>query len=124
MNSEIVTDPSKKSGQRLVGDVAYEEASKVASYITPVPGGVGPMTVAMLMRNTVLSAQKAVKHILDNKWNLRCLPLRPQTPVPRSTNNFVKQSLTCMKIELDNEHVTEDFATLATLTGEFVNTST
>lgn len=86
------------------------------------------MTVAMLMRNTVLSAQKAVKHILDSKWNLRCLPLRPQTPVPRSANNFVKQSLTCIKMALDNEHVIKDFApmmaNLITLTEEYVNTST
>jgi len=46
-------DPSKKSGFRIVGDVDFEEASKVAGKITPVPGGVGPMTVAMLMRNTL-----------------------------------------------------------------------
>jgi len=57
----LFVDESKKSGTRLVGDVNYEEACKVAGYITPVPGGVGPMTVAMLMKNTVLSAQRAVK---------------------------------------------------------------
>ena len=39
----------------------YQEVSKVASYLTPVPGGVGPMTVAMVMKNTVLSAQRALK---------------------------------------------------------------
>ncbi|KAF2899774.1 hypothetical protein ILUMI_06411 [Ignelater luminosus] len=77
-----IPDPTKKSGQRLVGDVAYHEASQVASYITPVPGGVGPMTVAMLMRNTVLSAQKAAQRLLDTKWNLRPLRLRLQDPVP------------------------------------------
>ena len=49
-------DSSKKSGFRLVGDVAYSEVSEVATAITPVPGGVGPMTVAMLMFNTVHSA--------------------------------------------------------------------
>ena len=49
-------DPSKKSGSRLVGDVAYSEVSEVTAAITPVPGGVGPMTVAMLMHNTVHSA--------------------------------------------------------------------
>jgi methylenetetrahydrofolate dehydrogenase (NADP+)/methenyltetrahydrofolate cyclohydrolase len=48
-----VADPSKKSGYRLVGDVDFAEVSPLASKITPVPGGVGPMTVAMLMRNTV-----------------------------------------------------------------------
>ncbi|MBE2216362.1 MAG: bifunctional 5,10-methylenetetrahydrofolate dehydrogenase/5,10-methenyltetrahydrofolate cyclohydrolase, partial [Opitutaceae bacterium] len=47
-----VADPSKKTGYRLVGDVNFPEVSQVAGMITPVPGGVGPMTVAMLMRNT------------------------------------------------------------------------
>ncbi|GAB6026042.1 C-1-tetrahydrofolate synthase, cytoplasmic [Chamberlinius hualienensis] len=53
-----IPDASKKSGHRLVGDVCYEEARKKASFITPVPGGVGPMTVAMLMQNTVLAASR------------------------------------------------------------------
>jgi methylenetetrahydrofolate dehydrogenase (NADP+)/methenyltetrahydrofolate cyclohydrolase len=48
-----VTDPSKKKGYRLTGDVCFEEVSAIASKITPVPGGVGPMTVAMLMKNTL-----------------------------------------------------------------------
>ena len=48
-----IPDSSKKSGYRLVGDVAFDEVSKLAGHITPVPGGVGPMTVAMLMYNTV-----------------------------------------------------------------------
>ncbi|KAF8759700.1 FTHFS protein [Rhizoctonia solani] len=52
-----VPDSSKKSGQRLVGDVHFESASKVAGHITPVPGGVGPMTVAILMVNTLRSAE-------------------------------------------------------------------
>ncbi|MDO9026746.1 MAG: bifunctional 5,10-methylenetetrahydrofolate dehydrogenase/5,10-methenyltetrahydrofolate cyclohydrolase [bacterium] len=51
-----VSDLSKKSGVRLTGDVDFESASKVASYITPVPGGVGPMTRAMLLKNTVKAA--------------------------------------------------------------------
>ncbi|EUC62332.1 C-1-tetrahydrofolate synthase [Rhizoctonia solani AG-3 Rhs1AP] len=50
-------DESKKSGQRLVGDVHFESAAKVAGYITPVPGGVGPTTVALLMVNTLRSAE-------------------------------------------------------------------
>ena len=50
-------DVEGKSKQKLVGDVAFEEASQRASLITPVPGGVGPMTIAMLLRNTLLSAQ-------------------------------------------------------------------
>ena len=52
-----ISAPEKGEGKsRLVGDVAYEEAAKVAGAITPVPGGVGPMTIAMLMANTVASA--------------------------------------------------------------------
>jgi 5,10-methylene-tetrahydrofolate dehydrogenase/methenyl tetrahydrofolate cyclohydrolase len=50
-------DPTKKSGHRLVGDVCFEEAKEVAGFITPVPGGVGPMTIAMLMRNTLRAAE-------------------------------------------------------------------
>ncbi len=56
-----VDDPTAKRGYRLVGDVHYESASKVAGAITPVPGGVGPMTIAMLLRNTVDSAARAYK---------------------------------------------------------------
>lgn len=48
-----VEDPAAKKGYRLVGDVDFDAVSKKASYITPVPGGVGPMTVAMLMSNTL-----------------------------------------------------------------------
>jgi methylenetetrahydrofolate dehydrogenase (NADP+)/methenyltetrahydrofolate cyclohydrolase len=48
-----VPDPSRKTGYRLVGDVDFARVSQLASKMTPVPGGVGPMTVAMLMRNTV-----------------------------------------------------------------------
>ncbi|XP_049811826.1 C-1-tetrahydrofolate synthase, cytoplasmic isoform X1 [Schistocerca nitens] len=77
-----IPDPTKKNNQRLVGDVAFEEAKLVASYITPVPGGVGPMTVAMLMKNTVLSAQKAANKILNVQWNLSILPLTLKKPVP------------------------------------------
>lgn len=48
-----VDDPTAKKGYRLVGDVNFEEAKQVAGYITPVPGGVGPMTIAMLLQNTL-----------------------------------------------------------------------
>jgi 5,10-methylene-tetrahydrofolate dehydrogenase/methenyl tetrahydrofolate cyclohydrolase len=54
MNSK--PDATKKSGHRLVGDVNFEEAREVAGFITPVPGGVGPMTIAMLMKNTLRAA--------------------------------------------------------------------
>jgi 5,10-methylene-tetrahydrofolate dehydrogenase/methenyl tetrahydrofolate cyclohydrolase len=50
-------DASKKSGYRLVGDVNFDEAKEIAGFITPVPGGVGPMTIAMLMKNTLRAAQ-------------------------------------------------------------------
>ncbi|OAY77834.1 bifunctional protein FolD 4, chloroplastic-like [Ananas comosus] len=53
-----VDDAESPRGYRLVGDVCYEEASKVASAITPVPGGVGPMTIAMLLSNTLDSAKR------------------------------------------------------------------
>lgn len=53
-----IEDPSCPRGYRLVGDVCYEEASKIASAITPVPGGVGPMTIAMLLSNTLTAAKR------------------------------------------------------------------
>jgi methylenetetrahydrofolate dehydrogenase (NADP+)/methenyltetrahydrofolate cyclohydrolase len=56
-----VADPSSPGGTRLVGDVDFASASEVAEAITPVPGGVGPMTVAMLMRNTITAAKSAAR---------------------------------------------------------------
>ncbi|MCB0073136.1 MAG: bifunctional methylenetetrahydrofolate dehydrogenase/methenyltetrahydrofolate cyclohydrolase FolD [Caldilineaceae bacterium] len=55
-----VDDPSRKRGYRLVGDVDFEQAIEVAGAITPVPGGVGPMTIAMLLRNTTDAAKRSV----------------------------------------------------------------
>lgn len=55
-----VADPSKKSGYRLTGDVAFEEVAPLCSVITPVPGGVGPMTIAMLMKNTLQAARQSL----------------------------------------------------------------
>ena len=55
-----VDDASSPRGYRLVGDVHFESACDVASQITPVPGGVGPMTIAMLMRNTVAAAERSL----------------------------------------------------------------
>jgi methylenetetrahydrofolate dehydrogenase (NADP+)/methenyltetrahydrofolate cyclohydrolase len=54
-----VTDASADRGYRLVGDVDYEPVAELASAITPVPGGVGPMTIAMLLRNTLQAAEQA-----------------------------------------------------------------
>lgn len=75
-----VVDESKKTGQRLVGDVDFESAAEVASLITPVPGGVGPMTVAMLLQNvvdaaTMYFAKQKARHV-------KPLPLKLQHPVP------------------------------------------
>jgi len=53
-----VPDETKKAGYRLAGDVDFESVSKKASYITPVPGGVGPMTIAMLLKNTLLARER------------------------------------------------------------------
>ncbi|MDR3143621.1 MAG: bifunctional 5,10-methylene-tetrahydrofolate dehydrogenase/5,10-methylene-tetrahydrofolate cyclohydrolase [Puniceicoccales bacterium] len=53
-----VPDPSQASGHRLQGDVAFEEVSQVASFLTPIPGGVGPMTVAELMANTLKAYER------------------------------------------------------------------
>lgn len=60
-----IADPAHSSGSRLVGDVAFKEVQSVAGRITPNPGGVGPMTIAMLMANTVRSASRQTSP--DNK---------------------------------------------------------
>ncbi|KAB1202940.1 Bifunctional protein FolD 2 [Morella rubra] len=62
VGTNAIDDPSKKSGYRLVGDVHFQEACKVAGCITPVPGGVGPMTVAMLLKNTLEGAKRVIEH--------------------------------------------------------------
>jgi methylenetetrahydrofolate dehydrogenase (NADP+) / methenyltetrahydrofolate cyclohydrolase / formyltetrahydrofolate synthetase len=80
VGTNYIPDSSKKSGYRLVGDVDYDSAIQVASQITPVPGGVGPMTVAMLLQNVVdatsayFDKQKA-RHVVP-------LPIRIQSSVP------------------------------------------
>lgn len=55
-----VADETREKGYRLVGDCHFESVKEKASWITPVPGGVGPMTVAMLMKNTLLAAKKSI----------------------------------------------------------------
>lgn len=82
-----VPDASKKSGQRLVGDVHYESASQVASWITPVPGGVGPMTVAMLMVNTLRSAESLWARTRERR--IAPLPLDIKEVVPRCVDECV-----------------------------------
>lgn len=53
-----IDDPLKKRGYRLVGDVKFDEVAQKSEFITPVPGGVGPMTIAMLLKNTLLAQQR------------------------------------------------------------------
>jgi len=57
----VISDPSRKTGRRIVGDVDFEQVRQVAGKITPVPGGVGPMTIAMLMLNTLESFKRFYK---------------------------------------------------------------
>ena len=62
VGTNYVEDPNKKSGFKCVGDVEFNEALKYVRLITPVPGGVGPMTVAMLMQNTLIAAKRQLAH--------------------------------------------------------------
>jgi methylenetetrahydrofolate dehydrogenase (NADP+)/methenyltetrahydrofolate cyclohydrolase/formyltetrahydrofolate synthetase len=80
VGTNFIPDESKKSGQRLVGDVDFESAKDVASQITPVPGGVGPMTVAMLLQNVVEAATTYFERQKARK--ISPLPIKIQTPVP------------------------------------------
>lgn len=75
-------DATKKRGYRLVGDVDYAECSKVASAITPVPGGVGPMTIVMLMKNTINLARHSI--------GLPRMPLRNAIHRNLSHRDFVR----------------------------------
>ncbi|TNM95582.1 hypothetical protein fugu_016665 [Takifugu bimaculatus] len=77
-----IPDASRPSGKRVVGDVHYASAKEQAGFITPVPGGVGPMTVAMLMANTVLSAKRFLESHQPGKWNISYSNLNLQRPVP------------------------------------------
>ncbi|KAI0062253.1 FTHFS-domain-containing protein [Artomyces pyxidatus] len=80
VGTNYLPDASKKSGQRLVGDVDFASASNVASHITPVPGGVGPMTVAQLMSNTLSSAERHWEEVRSRK--VKPLKLDIQEKVP------------------------------------------
>ncbi|EED12374.1 C1 tetrahydrofolate synthase, putative [Talaromyces stipitatus ATCC 10500] len=80
VGTNYIPDDTKKSGQRLVGDVHFESAVEVASQITPVPGGVGPMTVAMLLKNVVSSAKAYFDKQRDR--HITPLPIKLLNPVP------------------------------------------
>lgn len=89
-------DSTKKSGFRWVGDVEFSTASKVASYITPVPGGVGPMTVAMLLKNTIESAKRFLKENIErtvSPLHLKCLD-----PVPSDIDVAMSQTPKLIKL--------------------------
>ncbi|KAH3914982.1 hypothetical protein HBI56_017090 [Parastagonospora nodorum] len=80
VGTNFVPDDTKKSGQRLVGDVDFESAAEVASQITPVPGGVGPMTIAMLLQNLVDSADATFDR--EKKRKITPLSLKLEDPIP------------------------------------------
>ncbi|KAI9893823.1 MAG: tetrahydrofolate synthase [Vezdaea aestivalis] len=80
VGTNFVADDTKKSGQRLVGDVDYDSAKDVVSKITPVPGGVGPMTVAMLLENVVDSATRYFDR--QKVRDIQPLALDLKVPVP------------------------------------------
>ncbi|OQO02157.1 C-1-tetrahydrofolate synthase, cytoplasmic [Cryoendolithus antarcticus] len=80
VGTNYIPDESKKSGQRLVGDVDFDSAAEVASQITPVPGGVGPMTVAMLLQNVVDAANTYFDR--QKSRQVTPLPLKLKHPVP------------------------------------------
>ena len=80
VGTNYIPDSSRKSGMRCVGDVEFDEVKKYARLITPVPGGVGPMTVAMLMQNTLLAAKRALEESSGPVFSP--LPLTLEKPVP------------------------------------------
>jgi len=80
VGTNFIPDDTKKSGLRLVGDVDYESAVQVASHITPVPGGVGPMTIAMLLQNLVDSADATFDR--EKQRKISPLPIKLENPIP------------------------------------------
>ncbi|KAK6336563.1 tetrahydrofolate synthase [Orbilia brochopaga] len=80
VGTNYIPDSTRKSGERLVGDVDYESAVEVASMITPVPGGVGPMTVCMLLQNVVNSATRFYEATAARR--VTPIPLKLLSPVP------------------------------------------
>ncbi|CAG99598.1 trifunctional formate-tetrahydrofolate ligase/methenyltetrahydrofolate cyclohydrolase/methylenetetrahydrofolate dehydrogenase MIS1 [Kluyveromyces lactis] len=85
-----VPDASKKSGRKLVGDVDFELCKDKASYITPVPGGVGPMTVAMLVQNVLLAAKRQ-REESTRMPHIKPLPLKIEAKVPSDIEISRKQ---------------------------------
>ncbi|KAF0386120.1 FTHFS-domain-containing protein [Gigaspora margarita] len=96
VGTNAIEDPTKKSGIRWVGDVEFSSASAVASYITPVPGGVGPMTVAMLLQNTLESAKRFLKE--SNECKISTLALERLVPVPSDIDIATSQTPKPIKV--------------------------
>ncbi|KAG0182145.1 tetrahydrofolate synthase [Apophysomyces sp. BC1034] len=96
VGTNAVPDATKKSGIRWVGDVEYAKAKEVAHAITPVPGGVGPMTVAMLMDNTRISAKRWFE--LSRKRDVKPLPLELKVPVPKDIEIAMAQTPKYMSV--------------------------
>ncbi|AET41256.1 trifunctional formate-tetrahydrofolate ligase/methenyltetrahydrofolate cyclohydrolase/methylenetetrahydrofolate dehydrogenase MIS1 Ecym_7435 [Eremothecium cymbalariae DBVPG len=86
-----IPDATTKSGRRLVGDVDFESAKDKASYITPVPGGVGPMTVAMLIQNVLIAAKRALTESTKMP-HINPLQLKVESPVPSDITISRKQN--------------------------------
>lgn len=82
VGTNFVEDSSKKSGYKNVGDVEFAAAKPYVKLITPVPGGVGPMTVAMLMQNTFEGAKRALEEQLNSGNSFEPLKLNLLKPVP------------------------------------------
>ncbi|KAI0999572.1 C-1-tetrahydrofolate synthase, cytoplasmic [Podosphaera aphanis] len=80
VGTNFIPDETKASGQKLVGDVDFASAVEVCSQITPVPGGVGPMTIAMLLQNVVISATRYFDQ--QRARGIKPIPLKLKTPVP------------------------------------------
>ncbi|KAI4875155.1 hypothetical protein NFI96_013026, partial [Prochilodus magdalenae] len=93
-----IPDSTRPSGKRVVGDVHFASAKEQAAFITPVPGGVGPMTVAMLMQNTVLGAKRFLHAHKPGKWNISYTKLNLQRPVPSD----IVISRSCVPKPVDN----------------------
>lgn len=98
-----IPDSTRASGRKIVGDVHYDSAKEQAAFITPVPGGVGPMTVAMLMQNTILSAKKFLQVKEPGKWNINYTKLSLQRPVP--SDIVISRSCVAKPIELLSKEI-------------------
>ncbi|RIB06972.1 FTHFS-domain-containing protein [Gigaspora rosea] len=106
VGTNAIKDPTKKSGTRWVGDVEFSSAAAVASYITPVPGGVGPMAVAMLLQNTMESAKRFLKE--NNERKISTLALERLVPVPSDIDIATSQTPKPIKLLAEELGLTPD----------------